>query len=158
MDSSDADFGRTARDYARHRPGFPPRLFRELSERGMGGGDQRVLDLGTGTGLFARGLAGLGCTVTGLDISAELLRESDRMNARAGLTIRNLRARAEETEQEDCSYEWVSAGHDVPTETTARSSLSPLHEREAPLEAGARICRERTESGISFRSITLAAL
>lgn len=44
------DFGRTAEDYARHRQGFPPRFFEILEARGVVHPDDRVVDLGTGTG------------------------------------------------------------------------------------------------------------
>ena len=53
----DIDFGRTALDYGRHRAGFPDRFFERLfADRIVAAGD-RVLDLGTGTGTVARGLA-----------------------------------------------------------------------------------------------------
>lgn len=45
------DWGRTSADYAEHRPGPPARLFDMLAALGIGTPGQRVLDLGTGTGL-----------------------------------------------------------------------------------------------------------
>lgn len=67
------DFGRRAADYARYRQGFPPELFRRLAAMGVGVADQRLVDLGTGTGTLARGFAARGCAVTGLDVSADML-------------------------------------------------------------------------------------
>jgi 2-polyprenyl-3-methyl-5-hydroxy-6-metoxy-1,4-benzoquinol methylase len=61
------DFGRTAADYGRHRAGFPPALFERLEAMGVLRAGMRALDLGTGTGTLARGVAQRGCAVTGLD-------------------------------------------------------------------------------------------
>jgi len=51
------DFGKTASDYARHRAGFPDAFFERLFSDGTVRPGQSVLDLGTGTGTVARGLA-----------------------------------------------------------------------------------------------------
>ena len=70
------DFGRTAKDYGRYRPGFPPDFFARMAVRGVGVAGQRVLDLGTGTGALGRGFARRGCRVTGLDPSEALLAQA----------------------------------------------------------------------------------
>ncbi|HEX8698538.1 MAG TPA: methyltransferase domain-containing protein, partial [Myxococcaceae bacterium] len=64
-----ADFGRTAEDYMKHREGFPEAFFERLAKEGVLRPGLRAVDLGTGTGTVARGLARYGCTVTGLDRS-----------------------------------------------------------------------------------------
>ena len=68
-----ADFGKTAADYARHRAGYPDWLFERLMRRGLVRPGMRALDLATGTGYLARGLAQRGLTVTGLDISSAMM-------------------------------------------------------------------------------------
>ena len=52
------DWGRTSRDYARHRPGPPPSYFERLAALGVGRPGQRLLDLATGTGLAVLLLGG----------------------------------------------------------------------------------------------------
>jgi ubiquinone/menaquinone biosynthesis C-methylase UbiE len=52
-----ADFGKTAIDYGRHRAGFPDEFFDRLAKSGIIRTGMRALDLGTGTGTVARGLA-----------------------------------------------------------------------------------------------------
>jgi SAM-dependent methyltransferase len=67
------DFGRTAQDYGRFRTAFPAEFFARLAEGGIGLAGQRVVDLGTGTGVLARAFAAAGCAVTGVDVARELL-------------------------------------------------------------------------------------
>ncbi len=104
------DFGRTAEDYGRHRAGFPPSLFERLAALGVGRGDDRVLDLGTGTGALARGLAGRGCRVVGLDRSPVLLAEARRLDAAAGVRVDYLVAAAEATGLAAASFDAATAG------------------------------------------------
>lgn len=89
------DFGRAASDYGTHRAGFPDAFFDALAARGLIRAGKRALDLGTGTGTVARGLAARGMAVTGLDPSAALLAEGARLDP-DGL-VRWVEGRAEAT-------------------------------------------------------------
>src|SRR5687767_3553212 len=51
------DWGKTSEDYSVHRPGPPPSFFARLAALGIGREGQRILDLGTGTGVMARQFA-----------------------------------------------------------------------------------------------------
>jgi SAM-dependent methyltransferase len=105
------DFGRTAEDYARHRAGFPAELFERLAASfGVGLPGQRVVDLGTGTGSLARGFARRGCEVIGIDAAERLLEQARALDRDAGVTVRYLTARAEETGLDDGSADVVTAG------------------------------------------------
>lgn len=104
------DFGRAADDYGRWRQGFPPRFFERLEALDIGRAGQRVLDIGTGTGLLAREFARRGCRVTGLDPSASLIAEAKRADAAAGLGIDYVEAPAEATGLPDAAYDVVTAG------------------------------------------------
>jgi ubiquinone/menaquinone biosynthesis C-methylase UbiE len=104
------DFGRTAADYEKHRPGFPRSLFDRLLQSEWIAAGQRVLDLGTGTGSLALGFAARGLEVTGLDISSELLQVARQAAVDRELSARFIEARAEATGQVDASYDLVSAG------------------------------------------------
>jgi SAM-dependent methyltransferase len=103
------DFGRTAADYARHRAGFPDAFFERLLQDEVRAGD-RVLDLGSGTGTVARGLALRGCEVTALDPSAELLAQARELDQRAGVSIHQVVSRVEDAHFLPDSFEVVIAG------------------------------------------------
>ena len=104
------DFGKAACDYARHRVGFPDSFFDRLFHMGIVTTADRVLDLGTGTGSVARGLAQRGCSVTGLDPSPALLRQARNLDEKVGVEIRYVEARAEQTELPDQYFGVITAG------------------------------------------------
>jgi SAM-dependent methyltransferase len=104
------DFGRTAGDYARHRAGFPDVFFERLFADGSVHKGDVVLDLGTGTGTVARGLAVRGCEVTGLDPSAPLLAQAAEMDRAAGVQVKQVRARVENADFAPASFDVITAG------------------------------------------------
>ena len=99
------DFGRTAHDYSHHRAGFPDAFFDRLGP--LSG---RWLDLGTGTGTVARGLAQRGCDVTALDRSEALIGEAKRLDTEAGVTVRYVVGDAEDTKLDGGSFDGIVAG------------------------------------------------
>lgn len=103
------DFGKTAADYARHRPGFPAELFERLRAAGVGAPTQSILDLGAGTGALGRAFARAGCAVSYLDPSAELLGEARRLDAEAGVAARYVEGVAEETGLPGAAFDAVTA-------------------------------------------------
>lgn len=91
------DFGSAAGDYARHRAGFPPSFFARTPLPGP------VLDLGSGTGTIARGLAERGTAVVALDVSSTMLARAEALPARVA-------ARAEQCPFRDGAFRAVVAG------------------------------------------------
>jgi SAM-dependent methyltransferase len=128
-DMTDVDFGRTADDYARFRAGFPASLFVRLTADKLVQAGQRALDLGTGTGTMARGLARLGLDVTGLDPSPDMLVQARAIAAREGLAVDFIEGRAEATGCPDASLDLVVAGqcwHWFDRPAAAREALRVL--------------------------------
>lgn len=105
-----ADFGRTADDYRKFRAGFPQSFFEVLKDQGIIAGSECVVDLGTGTGTLARGVARLGCHVIGIDPSAEMLIQARKLAESDGVDVAWKQASAEETGLEDASVDIVAAG------------------------------------------------
>ncbi len=104
------DFGQTADDYATHRAGFPPAFFELLTSRRFAVPGQSALDLGTGTGTVARGLAQLGLSVTGLDPAPNLLVQARALDIKAGVTVQYDTCTAEDTDVADSSMDLITAG------------------------------------------------
>jgi SAM-dependent methyltransferase len=104
------DFGKTAADYGRHRQGFPRAFFERLVQLDVIGSNKRVLDIGTGTGTLARGVALLGSPVIGVDIAAELLYQAQLLDWEAGVQIKYIIASAENIALPDAGFATVTAG------------------------------------------------
>ncbi|MDT0318560.1 class I SAM-dependent methyltransferase [Streptomyces millisiae] len=79
-------FASTAPYYARHRPGYDPALYDLLAERFALDGTQRILDLGTGTGVLALPLAALAAEVIAVDPEPGMLDEGRKLAAERGVT------------------------------------------------------------------------
>jgi demethylmenaquinone methyltransferase / 2-methoxy-6-polyprenyl-1,4-benzoquinol methylase len=104
-----APLGPTYDRYARLLSlGQDPRWRRSLVERIQAGPESVVLDVATGTGAVALELVRQkGCTVVGIDQSAEMLEEARRRIALAAATrqIRLVEGRAEELPFEDGAFD-----------------------------------------------------
>jgi len=74
------DFGKTSKDYSKYRDIYPASLFEKVHSAGIGLKTQRVLDLGTGTGVFPRGMYKYGAEYYGTDISKEQIDEARRLS------------------------------------------------------------------------------
>jgi SAM-dependent methyltransferase len=103
------DFGRTADDYTAYRPGLPDEFYDRLLRLGWIRAGQRALDLGTGTGAVALGLARRGLEVTGIDLAEPLLDSALRTAAAEALNARFVHAPAEATGEPDASFDLVSS-------------------------------------------------
>jgi SAM-dependent methyltransferase len=103
------DWSLTSADYAAHRPGPPQRLYELLGALGVGGRGQRILDLGTGTGLVARELARRGAVVSGVDVAPGQIEEATRSAAGEGLTVDFVVAAAEACPFADAGFDAVVA-------------------------------------------------
>ncbi len=104
------DFGRTADDYARHRAGFPPELFRRLQAFDVGLPGQRLLDIGSGTGTLARGFAARGADALALDKAAPLLAAARRLAQDTGMGLMLVQGVAEALPFHANSFDVVTAG------------------------------------------------
>jgi SAM-dependent methyltransferase len=103
------DWGRTSADYAAHRPGPPPSFYERLRVLDVGLPGQRILDLGTGTGLLAQQFARHGADVVGIDISPDQIAMATRLSQEEGPAARFAVAPAEATGQSAAAFDAVTA-------------------------------------------------
>lgn len=104
------DFGRTAREYQQHRQGFPPAFFESVDAWGFAKPGQRVLDLGSGTGTVARGLALLGLQAAAIDPAEALIEAARQLDRQAGVGIDYHVGKAEALPFANESFDLVTAG------------------------------------------------
>jgi len=101
------DFGRTSADYARYRDIYPATLYRKLREFGIVRPGERILDVGTGTGVLPRNLYDAGAKWTGADLSEEQISMARKLSQ--GMEIDYVAAPAERLPVPDRSFELMTA-------------------------------------------------
>ncbi|MBX9705287.1 MAG: class I SAM-dependent methyltransferase [Gammaproteobacteria bacterium] len=103
------DWGATSQDYATYRPGPPDSFYEKLLALDVGLRGQRILDLGTGTGVLAREFAKQGAVVSGIDISPEQIEQAKLLAAQERLPIDFRVSSAETTPFKDNSFDVITA-------------------------------------------------
>ncbi|MGK0367845.1 MAG: 2-polyprenyl-3-methyl-5-hydroxy-6-metoxy-1,4-benzoquinol methylase [Thermoproteota archaeon] len=103
------DWGRTSEDYARFRPGPPQSFYKKLHALDIGIEGQRVLDIGTGTGVIAREFAKQKSIVTATDISNEQVQMARVLASKELLDIEFLVSPTEDLDFEENSFDVITA-------------------------------------------------
>lgn len=103
------DWSQTSEDYAKHRPGPPGSLYEKLQSHGVGLPGQRIIDVGTGTGVLAREFAKRGASVTGTDIAEGQIALAQRLAEADGLDIEFRVAPAEASGCDENSFDGMTA-------------------------------------------------
>ena len=101
------DWGRTSQDYAKYRDIYPPQFYEKIISRGLCTAGQRVLDLGTGTGVLPRNMYRFGAKWTGTDISENQIQQAKQLSQR--MDIDYYAMSAEELEFPDGSFDVITA-------------------------------------------------
>ena len=81
------DWGKTSEFYAKYRDIYPDVFYQKVADRGLCVDGQKVLDLGTGTGVLPRNMYKFGAKWTGTDISPEQIEQAKRLTSEAGMDI-----------------------------------------------------------------------
>lgn len=103
------DWGKSADDYALYRSGPPDSFYQKLYALGIGHSQQKILDLGTGTGILARHFAKQGAIVTAIDISAEQIAIAIDLTKKEELQINFSISPAEKTPFAANSFDIITA-------------------------------------------------
>lgn len=101
------DWGRASEDYAKYRDIYPREFYERIVSRGMCVEGQRVLDLGTGTGVLPRNMYSYGAKWTGTDVSENQIAQARRLSE--GMDIDYYVAPAEEFDFPDGIFDVITA-------------------------------------------------
>ena len=103
------DWGRTSREYAKYRDIYPELFYQKIVDRGLCTEGQKVLDLGTGTGVLPRNLYRYGADWTGTDISPEQIEQAILLSEAGGMKIDFRAKSAEELDFPSGSFDVITA-------------------------------------------------
>ena len=131
------DFGRVSGSYARYRDIYPASPYDKLRAMGIGKPGQRILDLGSGTGVLPRHLYTQGVRFTVTDISPEQIAVAKSLAAAGGMDMSFCVCSAEDTGFADSSFDIVTAAQCFRYFDTARA----VPEIARVLDRGGRFCR-----------------
>lgn len=101
------DWGRTSADYAKFRDIYPREFYDKIINRGLCVSGQRVLDVGTGTGVLPRNLYRYGARWTGTDISENQIAQAKALSG--GMDIDFYARPTEEIDFPDQSFDVITA-------------------------------------------------
>ncbi|MGN1137785.1 MAG: class I SAM-dependent methyltransferase [Oscillospiraceae bacterium] len=103
------DWGKTSSEYAKYRDIYPEEFYRWIISLGLFTKGQRVLDVGTGTGVLPRNLARFGADITAADISENQIKYAKQLSEEMGLDIKYLVSSAEGLDFPEKSFDAITA-------------------------------------------------
>lgn len=103
------DWGKTSADYAKYRDVYPEVFYEKIAERKLCVKGQKVLDLGTGTGVLPRNMYRFGAEWIGTDISENQIEQAKRLSAQSNQNIKYCAVAAEDIDFPDETFDVITA-------------------------------------------------
>lgn len=103
------DWGRTSEDYAKYRDIYPKVFYEKIARRNLCINGQKVLDLGTGTGVLPRNMYHFGAEWTGTDISENQILMARLLSDRSNMNIQYHTVAAEDIDFPDNTFDVITA-------------------------------------------------
>lgn len=103
------DWGRTSEEYAKYRDIYPQEFYERIADRGLCTDGQKVLDLGTGTGVLPRNMYKYGAEWTGTDISPEQIEQASRLASDSNMKIDFQAVATEQLDFAEESFDVITA-------------------------------------------------
>ena len=102
------DWGNTSKDYARYRDVYPDEFYQSILDLGLCRDGQKVLDIGTGTGVLPRNMVRYGAKWIGTDISENQIEQAKLLSAENGMDIEFYTCAAEEVNYPDDTFDVIT--------------------------------------------------
>jgi len=103
------NWGKTSSDYSKYRDIYPVSMYQKLYDIGIGHKDQKILDLGTGTGVLPRAMYKYGAKFTGIDLAEEQIEYAKKLSQDQNMNICYKACSAEETGLESNEYDFITS-------------------------------------------------
>mgnify|MGYP000967828929 CR=1 FL=1 len=103
------DWGRTSVDYAKYRDIYPQEFYERIHSLGICTNGQRVLDLGTGTGVLPRNMYHYGADFIGTDISENQIEQAKMLAEQLNMSIAFFACPAESIDFPNESFDAITA-------------------------------------------------
>lgn len=103
------DWGRTSSEYAKYRDIYPEEFYKKIVDRGLCIDGQKVLDLGTGTGVLPRNMYKYGAEWIGTDISPEQIAQASKLAKASDMNIDFQAVSTENVDFLDKSFDVITA-------------------------------------------------
>lgn len=101
------DWGKTSKDYAKFRDIYPKEFYDKIIKRNLCIKGQKVLDIGTGTGVLPRNMYSYGAKWVGVDISKEQIEQAKILSK--GMNIDYYTLATEDIDFPDNSFDIITA-------------------------------------------------
>ena len=103
------DWGRTSKEYAKYRDIYPEAFYQKILELGLCTQGQKVLDIGTGSGVLPRNLYQYGADFTGIDLVKNQIEQAKMLAEQSSMDIDFQCTAAEECDFPAQSFDVVTA-------------------------------------------------
>ena len=103
------DWGNTSKDYAKYRDIYPQEFYDHILSLGACKNGQKVLDIGTGTGVLPRNMYKYGADWTGTDIAENQIEQAKILAKEAGMDIDFFACAAEDIDFPDNTFDVITA-------------------------------------------------
>lgn len=103
------DWGRTSGDYAKYRDIYPEIFYEKIVKRNLCTQGQRVLDLGTGTGVIPRNMYRYGAQWIGTDISENQILQARKLSEESNMDIQYQVMATEDVNFPDNTFDVITA-------------------------------------------------
>ena len=103
------DWGKTSRDYAKYRDIYPEEFYNKILSLGLCRDGQKVLDIGSGTGVLPRNMYKYGAKWIGTDVAENQIEQAKILASNQNMDIEFYTCSAEDIEYPENTFDVITA-------------------------------------------------